>query len=544
MIERIDNRPSASSTDECESPTASESVYGIRSGRGKNAFQINEDVMKVVLDDMDAKGEFLFHDENSFFLPRCLQWPMLLNETDPLCRQLLSEYHLSRGEQIYDHVIDQLNLHAIKVGRRVKLHRFSYFDVSTMRLYIPNRGFGMIRIAKDGIEMLPNGADGILFWEPQSKGHDPIQLIDDPTCVEDFEQCIIESVTFNGSDLEKQYQSTLYRLYLSCLFFREIMPTCPLLMLVGEPGSGKTYSLSKVGRLLYGSDFKATQMPGNSKDFDAIVTNRPFVVLDDVESLPNWLNDRLAVCATGGEMAARNLYTTNALASFPIIARLALTAHSPRFRRSDVADRLLLLSLPRLNKFKASCELDEEFAHNEARIYSGLIYCLQGVISALAHTSDYRYEGSFRMADFAGFAMRMAIAWDEEDQVRGALEWISGKQGDYAYEEDPLVEIIEGWLSEKGNPMENMEIGELYAQLVTYSTDHHLSFTSFCNSRTSLGKRLASIIRWEECPFSVTRIQLRGRAKRWTIRMKEEGESERGGECHRQDRPRDISNTL
>src|SRR4030095_10296480 len=93
------------------------------------------------------------------------------------------------------------------------------------------------------------------------------------------------------------------------------------------------------------------------RDFDAAVTGDAFVGIDNADANVPWLDDKLAVLTTGVTWRRREYYTTNNLGEYPITAFVAITSRTPHFRREDIADRLLLFHVERLESFGAPSTL-------------------------------------------------------------------------------------------------------------------------------------------------------------------------------------------
>ena len=102
------------------------------------------------------------------------------------------------------------------------------------------------------------------------------------------------------------------------MFFPELFPTRPILAMIGEKGSGKTSVLRRIGQLLFGPKFQVMGMSHEPKDFDAAVTSDAFVVIDNADANVPWLDDKLAVVATGGTLKRRKLLHDQQLVEFPI----------------------------------------------------------------------------------------------------------------------------------------------------------------------------------------------------------------------------------
>lgn len=71
-----------------------------------------------------------------------------------------------------------------------------------------------------------------------------------------------------------------------------------------------------MGILLFGSQYDVNSLPGKPEDFDTLVTNNHLVVFDNVDSGKSWLNDKLALVATGQTVEKRRLYTDNESVKF------------------------------------------------------------------------------------------------------------------------------------------------------------------------------------------------------------------------------------
>ena len=125
------------------------------------------------------------------------------------------------------------------------------------------------------------------------------------------------------------------------MFFPELFPTKVILAMVGAKGSGKTSLLLRLGQLFFGPAFAVSNFTTDAKDFDAAITNEAFVVVDNADQPIAWLEDKLAVAATGGSLKRRLYYTTNKLVDFPITAALAITSQdaalSPGGHRGSAA---------------------------------------------------------------------------------------------------------------------------------------------------------------------------------------------------------------
>ena len=261
---------------------------------------------------------------------------------------------------------------------------------------------------------------------------------------------LVGGLHFEGDVLTPKDQAALLLAYVLGLYFSDLFPTRVILALIGEKGSGKTSALRRIGRLLFGSGFEVTPLTRDERDFDALVTNSPFVVFDNVDTGPPWLNDRMAMLATGAHIGRRELYSTNRQVTFPIRAFAAVTSRTPPFRRDDLAERLLPLRLGRRPSFLPERALLDEVNRQRPAILRALLPLLHHVVNALWHDPAIDEASAHRMADFAGFfgvVGRLIPLTDPE----ATLARLTAGQAEFSIETDPAPPVLESWLRSAGN---------------------------------------------------------------------------------------------
>jgi hypothetical protein len=272
-----------------------------------------------------------------------------------------------------------------------------------------------------------------------------------------------------------------------------MLPTRALLAFIGPKGSGKSYTLRKIGVLLFGSQFEVKNLPDKEDSFDAITTNTHLAAFDNADSKVAWLPDRLAICATGGTVSKRVLYTTNTIVDYPIDCFVGITSRTPYFQRDDVADRLLVFHVRRFGEgeFVAESELLDAILKDRNRIMTVVLRRLQEVIKALKETAGRKYKTTFRMADLATFALRIADAAKNMPAVEDIFDRMGEEQAAFTLDGDTLVEMLGLWLRKEANHDREVTAAELYKQLAKLAEDEKVEF-AYKSSR-SLGQRLGNI---------------------------------------------------
>ncbi|HDY89344.1 MAG TPA: hypothetical protein ENH82_14660 [bacterium] len=436
-------------------------------------------------------------------------------------RLLMSNYGLNPTETIYKYVAESLQIEAFKEGLKTEVHRFAFYNDALFTLYFYNDGNQIYRITSDSVNLVDNGTDGVLFLKDAvtepflvHKPEDDLSLFDD---------YIISKMHFDKEILNEAEYKIVLSLWFYSLFFGSIMRTKPILALIGPKKSGKTSALAKIGVLLMGENFEVTPLSSDEKDFDAAITNQYFVAIDNADSAIKWFNNKLAIAATGGSIKKRELHTTNKLVEFPIKSYLAITSNSPKFRRDDVAERLLILKLERINKVISENKLRENILKNRENILSEIIYHhLPEIIKALKENPVSFDVGSFRMADFADFSLRVARYANIESTVKKILSKLSKQQSHFTLEYDTTFELLLEWL--KKNHNREVRSVELHHELSDLASEKQIDFfykdkcRAFAQHLRNIISNLSEFIKVEERMAS-------GRKRLYRFAQKDDGEN-------------------
>ena len=154
------------------------------------------------------------------------------------------------------------------------------------------------------------------------------------------------------------------------------------------------------------------------------------MVIDNADADVSWLDDKLAVLATGGTLKRRLYYTTNrAWWSFQSRHSWVITSRTPHFRREDVADRLLLFHVERLKGgFVAESTLLAELTAQRNLLMTELVGQLQRVLAALEKNKGKAYPTNFRIADFAQFVLKVADADGKLAEAEAMFDRLAAEQ--------------------------------------------------------------------------------------------------------------------
>lgn len=435
--------------------TVAERIYGIRLNKHEKSeeslkeFEINSEVSTVIIQDLNERGQFYNNSIQPYVFLKSEKKLIEICNDNIQCQILLSNYGLNSTETIYKYVIKELTVEAFKNGKKTEIYRLSYFNSENYNLYLFNFDNQIYRISPDSIGLVDNGTDGILFISDNSIQPFEICKIDDKVSL--LAEIIIDKINFTNDFLNPEEKKIIIALWLYSLFFEKIMPTKPILAFIGEKGSGKSITLRKIGMLLFGQKFNVTPLSEESKDFDAAVANSSFVALDNADTHCPWLNDKLAIAATGGSLKLRQLYTTNNLIEIPVHCFIGITSRTPSFKRDDVAERLIIMNVEAYPEKKPEKALLDEVINNRNQIMSEVVYGLQEIVRALREKKEVNYSGKFRMADFADFAIKVAHIAGIENKVEEIFEKLSNEQSNFLFQDNPVFELLCEWAKENSD---------------------------------------------------------------------------------------------
>ncbi len=297
------------------------------------------------------------------------------------------------------------------------------------------------------------------------------------------------------------------------------MPTRPILVFYGNKGSGKTTAMRKVGVLLYDKSFNVMPLTKEQKDFDAAACNSHYLVIDNLDKKVDWLEDRLATIATGGNLKVRKLYSDYNWLDLPVKCFLTITTRNPAFGRDDVADRLLIMDLARFSDFKNESDLLAELVGMKNQIMYEVIQNIQEIIIALKENKDLKFKHRFRMADFADFATKIGKYAGIEKQIKTAFIKLAEKQVKLVEERDPMLELLFEWV-EKNSDQEVTPM-ELCEQLISLSEESGVKFP-YRGKKLSFCQKFRSFLKTWKKYFDIEFYSGGGHKKLYTFTPKKE----------------------
>ena len=187
----------------------------------------------------------------------------------------------------------------------------------------------------------------------------------------------------------------------------------PVLVLGGEQGSAKTTASRMIRAVVDPATSPDRAAPRDDRDLLIAASNTRLVAYDNLSHLSDWLSDGLARLATGAGFGTRLLYSDDEEKLFYAARPIIINGIGELAVRSDLLDRSLLVTLPRIpdGKRRPESELWPAFEAARPAILGGLLDAASG---ALARHRTVNLPRLPRMADFATWvtAAEPALGWE------------------------------------------------------------------------------------------------------------------------------------
>jgi len=474
--------------------------------------EINQKTAEVVIEEMKSRGTFFKDDQLTFYLSHETNEVMEIERENSILRAFLSQCGLNLTESIYHYVIEDIREEALRTGKPAKINRFSLLKLSDGEpsvLYLSAENNQMMRLTAESQEYVQNGTDEIMFLTSNECVPADIS-IDESSSGSLLDSVILEKIPFNTDRLISEEARFLMKCWILLLMMREMVPHRPILAMIGPMASGKSTSLQMIGQMLFGPDWDVVSVGQKEQDFDCQITNEILVALDNVDQKVGWLNDKLAVTATGGKIAIRKLYSNNVMIEYPIVASLALTSRTPYFRRNDVADRLLIIEVDSLHDredlaFRSNRDFLEDVRSHRKELWAELLGICRSVLGVIdsVDLSSILVPGA-RMQDFARFTVLVGRALDCEILACGVWEKMKDAQREFAKGQDPFFEVMHLWVNE--SPGVEMASNEIAKELSRIAEQENIEW-QYGGGR-SIGQKIKNM--WVELRESFTIVERKG----------------------------------
>jgi energy-coupling factor transporter ATP-binding protein EcfA2 len=219
----------------------------------------------------------------------------------------------------------------------------------------------------------------------------------------------------------------------------------PILMIVGEQGSGKSVLAKVLREMIDPNGSPVRRPPDSERDLFIAGASSYVLVFDNLTGIGKHLADALCAISTGGSYSTRKLYTNDEEVVFTIRRPVIITSIDPVTVRPDFLDRTLLLELSALPDKRPSLELEETHQRCKPRILGALLLSLQDALVARCFRRAEKLADPHRLVDMHELALMAAesehFGWTPE-VVDAAIRSNRDQVRQLAVDASPIISLV------------------------------------------------------------------------------------------------------
>lgn len=125
---------------------------------------------------------------------------------------------------------------------------------------------------------------------------------------------------------------------------------CPILLLDGQAGSGKSSALKTIIHTIDPKVGAQSGLPENEGDLIAATYSAGVASFDNLSTLAK-MSDKLCRLSTGGGLQKRRLYTDNEVVSYDAMKPLLVVGIDPTFYKQDLTERIVRVTLKKPDEY-------------------------------------------------------------------------------------------------------------------------------------------------------------------------------------------------
>lgn len=398
-------------------------------------------ICDLIIKYINENGKFYKSNNNFYVFDDKTKKLIWLDKGNQNLKRLLYICGINAASDIYKQVVEALCAYCDINGIETDIYKYAHYDYKSNSIYLKN-GDNILHISADRVELCNNGTDKVMFTDEISV--EPFEYQADIT--EDYlGKYLFDMPNYSSTTyLSKDDLKILAMIYFHALFMPDFLRTKPIISTVGTKGSGKTSMLRMMIKAVYGKEYDVTSMTNNMEDLDTIISKRHFIVIDNLDTYREAVNDKLASYATGVTNEKRKLYSNGEVYREKVEAFIGISTRNPVFRRDDVAQRVLVIYLDPLQEFSTEVAIIDPLLQHRNEVLSQIVKNLQVILRRIKDEPVGYYKSSFRMADFAHFA---ALFLGSRDEAEELLHNVRKTQKAIATEGDILFTFLTKYVS-------------------------------------------------------------------------------------------------
>lgn len=301
---------------------------------------------------------------------------------------------------------------------------------------------------------------------------------------------------FDGDpDKHDGYRLALRAWYLAS-FFPELVPTRPLLVAVGEKGSGKSMTFRRIGRAMFGNNYELSGVPDKADGFTAAAAASHIMVIDNLDTYTGWLRDKLSRLSTGGVDEYRKLYSNNEVGIVRYRCFLAFTSRNPdTLQRDDIADRLVIIPVKRIpDKYLKPERYFLDATDQTRNAWWGDVLMILNEMVAMVRAGELQNTSTLRMADWESLGRLYAEKEGSREAWDKFTKDLKAAQSDLLLLDDAIKDAILKWLDERPKSHDtDIKSADLYRELTDLLYPDRKPPRDWPTSARGFGMRLSNI---------------------------------------------------
>lgn len=473
-------------------PTLVKRIDAIRLQRGPQ-FEKTRQAALTIWSDLKETGEIVQTEANqAYWFDSTSHLLMPLASTQWQAR-LHREYGLNPSDSFGTQTTEEIRLKAISEARIVQIQNRTMWNGE--ELYINLGGSEVYILDGEDVRTGYNGACGYLFLT-DIHHKDAIKPVFSGDV--DIWDTLVKDLSFSRSKdapATPEEQSELLKAWILAFFFQELMPTKPLLLSLGVPGSGKTTAMRRILKVLESPDAEVLEVVSDKPDsLRSSLTSHKLLVLDNLErTKAQWLVDTLNRLSTGANIEIRELYKTNSTFVIRPTCFVAMTAVSMPFSEETLFSRILPLEMQQLVNPLPEHMIQKKIQAELGELWGDLLLKLNQVVLTLKRNTSNVPPIASRLADFTVFCKRIETSGvvNGATLIRG-LRSLVDRQKMALMESSPFVAVLEEWM--KMSPDEATsykDFGELFVLLEPIASRRRLVWR--WSNPASLGRHILAM---------------------------------------------------
>lgn len=356
--------------------------------------------------------------------------PIKIAPDDPLFADLMLKYNLMAPQKQFTLVGKYMGKRSEIEGTKTTIRRVSHYNAKTNCAYFAEGRGNLLKVSGSKIERVVNGTDGELFVFPEESDDFSVDLNNLPkiqNALMPAENSELHNVLFGGLNfveidfMTDEQKKILMTAYVLTLLLPDIISGRLILQMIGPSGSGKSFFLRLVGRIIVGKSFHVRNMPATVEQLQNQLVNDGIVFFDNLEHIMAALKPILCMASTGGEISLRQLFTTSGRQILKLIAAIGWSATAPILSVTEIMNRSLVIGIRERadNSNVGETFLLQQVDEKREAFVAELLVRVQAIIRANENHKNYNPKMSLRMADFGTLILRVAReeGWEEDAKI-------------------------------------------------------------------------------------------------------------------------------